>query len=94
MPLPATGAPSARGAHSAVWTGAEMIIWGGASAGELRSGSRWNPTNGTWRTVGDFNAPSARRFHVAAWTGAEMIVWGGAQGASGFANGGTLAPNL
>ena len=24
-----TGAPAARGYHTAVWTGSEMIVWGG-----------------------------------------------------------------
>src|SRR5262249_9027829 len=71
--LPASGAPSARGAHSAVWTGTEMIIWGGAAGADIGSGSRWNPTTGTWRPVSDFNAPFARRFYVAAWTGTEAI---------------------
>lgn len=91
--LPATGAPIARGAHSAVWTGAEMIIWGGASGGDLQSGARWKPTNGTWKTVTDFNAPGARRFAVAAWTGTEMIVWGGIAGGTTLATGGVLAPS-
>jgi N-acetylneuraminic acid mutarotase len=92
--LPATGAPSARSAHSAIWTGAEMIIWSGAAGGDLRSGSRWSPTTGTWQTVSDFNAPGPRRFQVAAWTGAEMIVWGGIQGETNLATGGALVPNL
>jgi hypothetical protein len=30
--LSAAGAPSARYAHTAVWTGTEMIVWGGADA--------------------------------------------------------------
>ena len=25
----ATGAPTGRGLHTAVWTGSEMIVWGG-----------------------------------------------------------------
>ena len=27
--LPTTGAPAARYSHTAVWTGSEMIVWGG-----------------------------------------------------------------
>jgi hypothetical protein len=30
--LSTMGAPSARYAHTAVWTGTEMIVWGGADA--------------------------------------------------------------
>jgi hypothetical protein len=29
-PSTTTGAPSARGAHTAVWTGSRMLVWGGA----------------------------------------------------------------
>lgn len=32
-PLPAEGAPSARYGHGAVWTGEEMLVWGGDGAG-------------------------------------------------------------
>jgi hypothetical protein len=91
--LSATGAPSARGAHSAIWTGTEMIIWGGARGGDLRSGSRWSPMTGTWKTVSDFNAPDSRRFQVAVWTGAEMLMWGGIKGGNSLATGGVLVPN-
>jgi N-acetylneuraminic acid mutarotase len=92
--LPSTGAPSPRGAHSAVWTGTEMIIWGGASGADMGSGSRWNPTTGAWHPVSDFNSPSARRFHVAAWTGTDMTMWGGISGGATLATGGVLVPSL
>ncbi|HEU0030470.1 MAG TPA: hypothetical protein VFQ53_07555 [Kofleriaceae bacterium] len=78
-PLPTTGAPSPRFAHSAVWTGKEMIVWGGgtASTSSLADGAAYNPATETWRTLAAANAPSPRRDHVAVWTGTEMIVWGG-----------------
>ena len=31
----ATNAPSARWAHTAVWTGSEMIVWGGSGSAGL-----------------------------------------------------------
>jgi hypothetical protein len=92
--LPDTGAPSARGAHSAVWTGTEMIIWGGAAGADMGSGSRWDPTTGTWHAVSDFDAPFARRFYVAVWTGTDMTLWGGISGAASLATGGALVPSL
>jgi hypothetical protein len=36
-----TGAPHARGFHTAVWTGAEMIIWGGNDGGPSRTGGSY-----------------------------------------------------
>jgi N-acetylneuraminic acid mutarotase len=70
-------APAGRSGHTAIWTGSEMIIWGGYSDGYLNDGGRFNPLSGTWLPVSTSNAPSARRYHTAVWTGSEMIVWGG-----------------
>ena len=76
-------ATSTRGAeprigHATVWTGSEMIVWGGYGAGYLRSGGRYDPAVDTWTTTSTRGAPTARANHVAVWTGSEMIVWGGA----------------
>src|SRR5947208_15433879 len=62
----------------AVWTGTEMIVWGGSDdANHLNTGGRYNPANDSWMATSTTNAPDARRFHTAVWTGSEMIVWGG-----------------
>lgn len=71
--------PSARWNHSAVWTGTEMIVWGGRSTnGVLNTGGRYNPVTRTWTAMTTNGAPSPREYQVAQWTGTEMIVWGGA----------------
>ena len=77
-----TGAPSARQYHTAVWTGSEMIVWGGANSdgGNLNIGGRYNPATDSWTATSTTGAPSARNFHSAVWTGTEMIVWGGYDG--------------
>jgi hypothetical protein len=77
--LPSQGAPSARFGHTAVWTGEEMIVWGGMSAGGTRmnSGARYNPVTRTWTPISGTEAPSPRAGHTAVWTGEEMIIWGG-----------------
>jgi N-acetylneuraminic acid mutarotase len=74
------GAPSSRWGHSAVWSGTEMIVWGGAPGGSppLDDGYRYNPATDTWSTaISTVGAPSPRRVHAAVWTGTEMIIWGG-----------------
>ena len=74
-----TNVPEARGEHTAVWTGAEMIVWGGATAsGVANTGGRYNPATDTWTATSTTNAPDARYSHTEVWTGSEMIVWGGA----------------
>jgi N-acetylneuraminic acid mutarotase len=69
--------PEARYVHTAVWTGSEMIVWGGFHGGDLLTGGRYNPTTDSWAATSITNAPTARHFHTAVWTGSEMIVWGG-----------------
>ena len=48
----ATGDPgglvAARYAHTAVWTGSEMIVWGGNNGAFLFGGGRYNPTTDSW----------------------------------------------
>ncbi len=76
-----SGAPTARAGHTAVWTGSEMIIWGGTDGiGATNSGARYRPATNTWVATSTTNAPSARTHHTAIWTGTEMIVWGGIDG--------------
>src|SRR5881392_1267560 len=76
--LPGASVPGARAAHSAVWTGREMIVWGGGIDGQfLNTGARYVPATDIWRTTSPYGAPSPRWFHAAVWTGQEMIIWGG-----------------
>ena len=70
-------APSARDSHVAVWTGSEMIVWGGAGANLIHPGGRYNPNTNSWTATSTMNAPLADPAHKAVWTGSEMIVWGG-----------------
>jgi N-acetylneuraminic acid mutarotase len=73
-----TNAPSARWDHTAVWTGSEMIVWGGAAnSGDLNTGGRYNPGTDSWTATSLINAPTARSGHTGVWSGNEMIVWGG-----------------
>ena len=45
-----TNAPIDRESHTAVWTGSEMIVWGGRAAGNSYSntGGRYNPGTDSW----------------------------------------------
>jgi hypothetical protein len=71
-------APSARFFHTAVWTGTEMIVWGGSNGSNtVNTGGRYNPKTDSWTATSTSNAPAGRSDHTAVWTGNEMIVWGG-----------------
>jgi N-acetylneuraminic acid mutarotase len=64
--------------HSAVWTGTEMIVWGGLTSNPTatnstgtsfvtNAGTRYNPSTNVWSGVSTTNAPSARQGHIAVW---------------------------
>ena len=71
--------PDPRSENTAVWTGSEMIVWGGKSLDneDPITGGRYNPATDSWTATSLLGAPSGRRNHAAVWTGSEMIVWGG-----------------
>jgi hypothetical protein len=71
-------APGARDHHAAVWTGTEMIIWGGfINDGITPTGGRYNPVTDQWTPTNVADSPITRMSPVGVWTGTEMIVWGG-----------------
>lgn len=67
---------SARDGAAAVWTGGELLVWGGAGhEGPLADGAAYEPVAGRWRAL--VPAPLAPRTQPAAvWTGRELVVWG------------------
>ena len=88
------GPPVARSRHTAVWTGSEMIIWGGYYVGVygVNTGGRYNPSTDSWTATSTVNAPDGRSSHTAVWTGTEMIVWGGTGSGVNFNTGGRYYP--
>jgi hypothetical protein len=65
-----------RARHIAVWTGQEMLIWGGLTGVRPRppaDGAAYNPRTGRWRTL----APSPRNFAIGAasvWADGEWVI--------------------
>jgi len=73
--------PTARQNHTAVWSGTEMIVWGGYSGSSyLNTGGRYNPETNSWTPTSTTSAPGSRKDHAAVWSGNVMIVWGGFNG--------------
>ncbi|PYJ44259.1 MAG: hypothetical protein DME80_06705, partial [Verrucomicrobia bacterium] len=95
-PTSLTNAPDSRSNHTAVWTGSEMIVWGGnpGFGNRLDTGGRYNPSTDSWVATSTTNAPEGRYDHSAVWTGSEMIVWGGTIGLPNVLNtGGRYNPS-
>ncbi len=80
--LATNAAPSPRIFHTAIWTGSEMIVWGGVGQDRFNTGGRYNPITNAWTPTSSTGTPSARSLHRAVWTGSEMIVWAGLGGPS------------
>jgi hypothetical protein len=71
------------GDGASVWTGSELIVWGGWTGSETSDeGARFSPVPGTWTPLSSVGAPAARQYPLSVWTGTEMIVWGGVSGGS------------
>jgi N-acetylneuraminic acid mutarotase len=67
-----------RSQDAVVWTGSQLIVWGGEIAPKVvvGDGAAYDPDTNTWRVLPP--APiSARTMAAAVWTGQEMIIWGG-----------------
>jgi N-acetylneuraminic acid mutarotase len=92
-PTCVTNAPAGRSYHSAVWTGTEMIVWGGFGSSIFNTGGRYSSDTDSWTATSTTNAPSRRFEQTAVWTGNEMIVWGGTDGYDDVNTGGRYNPS-
>jgi N-acetylneuraminic acid mutarotase len=82
--------PDPRYGHNAIWTGSEMIVWGGG----FNSGAKYNPSTDSWTPLSrQSGVPVARSANTAVWTGTEMIVWGGSDGTTCLNSGGKYNPS-
>jgi hypothetical protein len=70
--------PTGRYAHSSVWTGNVMVVWGGTDLEtNFDTGGRYDPALDAWTPTSTSGAPLERYYSTALWTGSKMIVWGG-----------------
>jgi hypothetical protein len=80
-------APRPRKWPVTVWTGEQLLVWGGvgevfvegqgARAEVLGDGAILDPATGTWTPMSSEGAPSPRSAAAGIWTGERMWVWGG-----------------
>ena len=61
-----------------IWTGRELLVWGGTTGGVMVpiQGAAYNPRTHHWRSIP--SGPVHQRVNESVvWSGKEMIVWGG-----------------
>ena len=57
--------------HTSVWTGDELLVWGGRTRGVA-----FDPRRAAWRDLP--RSPLVERTeHIALWTSRQMLIWGG-----------------
>ena len=88
-PTTLSNVPAHRMGHCAVWTGSEMIVWGGQASPDrlARDGARYNPAADEWKPMPELEGPAARHFQRddgAVWTGKGMLIFGGGTGREEF----------
>jgi N-acetylneuraminic acid mutarotase len=89
-PISRKSVPKGRILTRALWTGEEMVVWGGVNDAQTRgvgdlgrfvgSGGRYNPATDSWSGMPIDGAPSPR-LTSAVWTGQGMLTFGGYNGA-------------
>jgi N-acetylneuraminic acid mutarotase len=76
-------APEARTRASAVWTGSQVIVYGGAALDNtqrqpLGNGYSYDPATDSWAPLKVGRGTPPKRYgHIALWLGDKMLVWGG-----------------
>lgn len=84
-------APVAPRIVAPVWTGREMLVWGGQSGSRyFDDGAAYDPVFDRWRMLPA--SPLAARFTFAVWAGAQMLVWGGESSNQAFDDGAAYEP--
>lgn len=77
--------------HSGVWTGSEMLVWGGGEPPNVQGdGASYDPASDSWSALPD--PPIDPRIgHAAVWSGDRMLIWGGSS-TSTFSDGASFDP--
>jgi N-acetylneuraminic acid mutarotase len=70
--------PFARAGFAAVWTGRQLLVWGGLTAAGVAPphGEAYTPATNRWTAL-PASPLRGRPDPTAVWTGRRMIVWGG-----------------
>lgn len=102
--ISSTNAPTARNGANIVWTGTEMLVWGGdchsgtyCSSSQrsqiAQSGARYNPSTNSWTTMSTTNAPynagESMSSSLSSQTTKGIGVWSGSEFISVSNNGNT-----
>lgn len=81
-PIADAGTIPGRMQPAGVWTGSEMLVWGGHDrelhTGREAVGGGYDPHTDAWTPLGTEGVPLGRMSFAWGWSGEELLVWGGA----------------
>jgi Galactose oxidase, central domain len=81
-----------RSEYAAVWTGREMIVWGGYSGtAQYGDGAAYHPATRTWTKIAA-SPLAGRNLPVTVWTGRDMLIFGGAGNSGAYSDGAAYDP--
>jgi Galactose oxidase, central domain len=81
-----------RSEYAAVWTGKEMLIWGGYSNTTLYGdGAAYDPATRIWTKIAA-GPLVGRALPVTVWTGKDMLIFGGAGNSGAYSDGAAYDP--
>ena len=74
----------AHGGAAGVWTGSQLLVWGGQGVHghDFATGASWTPATRTWARL-PASPLSPRVAPASVWTGSSWFLWGGSAGAQG-----------
>ncbi len=85
-PLPA-GPPCQSTYQTGVWTGRELLVWGGVRytcpSNPPRVGYRFRPGTNTWVPMTALGQPTWEESSSSVWTGSELVLLGGGFSSAG-----------
>jgi hypothetical protein len=80
-----------RSEYAAVWTGKEMIVWGGYSNTTHGDGAAYDPGTRTWTKLAA-GPLTASDLPVTVWTGKDMLIFGGSGTSGAYSDGAAYDP--
>jgi hypothetical protein len=76
LPPTPPGSSFGPGGHAMVWTGRQLLVWGGGCCGGANAGGgAYTPATNSWQLLPP--AQLGPRYPAAAWTRREMTIAGG-----------------
>lgn len=73
-----------------IWTGTELIVWGGHYTNSTNNGFRYNPVTNVWTAIPTSSQPEARGGFAMQLINNRIVIWGGLSSGGVLLNSGAM----